>query len=168
MVEQEIARSIAQHFMQRWPRRFHVERCVEELLDPCRIQVFRRPIPCIAQGPDAPLSLAQPRRLVFTHGDFARDRAALRRRAIARELRVPRPHGRRRDLGEPEIRRPAVPLTRFGRDASIGRNQRKLALERLLRGEHDAQRRALPGRDRRGQERELGRVFAAAEWNLGL
>ncbi len=30
------------------------------------------------------------------HGDFARDRAALGRRAVARELRVPRPRGRRR------------------------------------------------------------------------
>ena len=89
-------------------------------------------------------------------------RAALGRRALAREPRVPRPCGWRRDLGEPEIWRPAVPLARFGRDASIGRNQRKLALERLLRGEDDAQRRALPRRDRRGQDRELGRVFAAA------
>ena len=102
------------------------------------------------------------------HDDLARDRAALGRRAVARELRVPRPRGRRRDLDEPEIRRPAVPLTRCGRDASIGRDQRKLALERLLRGEDDAQRRALPRRDRRGQDRELGRVFAAAGWTFGL
>ena len=167
MVEQEIARLVAQHLMQRRPRRRRVERRVEQLLDPCGIQVFRRAIPGIAHGPDAPLRRARPRRLVGAHGDLARDRAALGRRAVARELRVPRPRGRRRDLGEPEIRRPAVPLTRFGRDASIGRDQRKLALERLLRGEDDAQRRALPRRDRRRQDRELGRVFAGAGWTLG-
>ena len=167
MIEQDIARSIAQHFMQRRPRRRRVERRVEELLDPCRIQVFRRAIPCITQGPDAPRRRARPRRLVVAHGDVARDRAALGRRAVARELRVPRPDGRRCDLGEPEIRRPAVPLTRFGRHASIGRDQRKIALERLLRGEDDAQRCALPRRDWRGQDRELGRVFADANWTLG-
>ena len=117
MVEQEIARPIAQHLVQRRPRRRRVERRVEQLLDPCGIQVFRRAIPGIAQGPDAAIRRARPRRLVGAHGDLARDRAALGRRAVARERRVPRPRGRRRDLGEPEIRRPAVPLTRFGRDA---------------------------------------------------
>ena len=162
MVEQEIARSIAQHFVQRRPRRRRVERIVEKLLDPCREQVFRRAIPCIAQRPDAPRRRARRRRPVGAHGDVARDRAAPGRRAVARERRAPRPRGRRLDLGEPEIRRPAVPLTRFGRDASIGRDQRKLALERLLRGEDDAQRRALPRRDRRGQDRELGRIFTGA------
>jgi hypothetical protein len=60
-----------------------------------------------------------------------------------------------------------MPFARFGRDASIGRDQRKLALERLLRGDDDAQRRALPGHERRGQDRELGRVFAEAEWTFG-
>ena len=51
---------------------------------------------------------------------------------------------------------------------SVGRDQRKLALERLLRGEDDAQRRALPRRDRRGQDRELGRLFAGAGRTLRL
>ena len=148
--------------MQRRPRRRGVERRVEQLLDPCGIQVFRRAIPGIAHGPDASRRRVRPRRLVGADGDVAGDRAALGRRALARELRLPRPRGRRRDLGEPEIGRAAVPLARFGRDAAVGRNQRKLALERLLRGEDDAQRRALPRRDRRGQDRELGRVFAAA------
>ena len=168
MVEQDIARPIAQHLVQRRPRRRRVERRVEQLLDPGGIQVFRRAIPGIAQRPDAAIRRARPRRLDGAHGDLARDRAALGRRAVARELRVPRPRGRRRDLGEPEIRRPAVPLTRFGRDAAIGRDQRKLALDRLLRGEDDAQRRALPGRDRRGQDREFGRLFAGADRALRL
>ena len=118
-----------------------------------RFQVLRT-------GQTLALRRARPRRPVAAHGDFARDGAAFGRRAVARERRAPRPRGRRRDLDEPEIRRPAVPLTRCGRDASVGRDQRKLALERLLRGEDDAQRRALPRRDRRGQDRELGRVFA--------
>ena len=122
----------------------------------------------LRNGQTLPAVALGARRLVGAHGDVARDRAALGRRAVARERRVPRPRGRRRDLGEPEIRRPAVPLARFGRDASIGRDQRKLALERLLGGEDDAQRRALPRRDRRGQDRELGRVFAAAGRTLGL
>ena len=115
-----------------------------------RFQVLR-------SGQTLPVGGARPRRLVVAHGDFARDRAAVGRRAVARELRVPGARGRRRDLGEPEIRRPAVPLARFGRDAAIGRDQRQLALERLLGGDDDAQRRALPRRDRRGQDRELGR-----------
>src|SRR5262249_18912534 len=85
----------------------------------------------------------------------------------ARELGVPGAGGRCGDLGEPEIGRTAMPFARFRRDASIGRDQRKLALERLLRGDDDAQRRALPGRERRGQDRELGRVFAEAEWTFG-
>jgi hypothetical protein len=55
---------------------------------------------------------------------------------------LPRPRGRRCDLGEPEIRRPAVPLARFGGDAAVGADQRKLAVERLLGGEDDAERRA--------------------------
>ena len=168
MVEQDIARPVAQHLMQRRPRRRRVERRVKQLLDPGGIQVFRLAIPGIAQRPEAAIRRARSRRLDRTHGDLARDRAALGRRAVARKRRVPRPRGRRRDLGEPEIRRPAVPLTRFGRYAAIGRDQRKLALDRLLRGEDDAQRRALPRRDRRGQDRELGRLFAGADRALRL
>ena len=61
-----------------------------------------------------------------------------------------------------------MPLTRFGGHASIGSDQRKLALERLLRGEDDAQGRAFPRRDRRGQDRKLGRLFAGADRALGL
>ncbi len=168
MVEQEIARSIAQHLhaapaTTASPRSVHrrASRSMRNTSFPSRNSMY-----CARARRS--LARARPRRLALAHGDFARDRAALGRRAVARELRVPRPRGRRRDLGEPEIRRPAVPLARFGRDASIGRDQRKLALERLLRGEHDAQRRALPRRDRRGQDRELGRVFAGADWTLGL
>ena len=168
MVVQEIARPVAQHFMQRRPRQRRVERRVEELLDPCGVQVFRRTIPGVAQRPDAPVGRARPRRLVVEHDDLARDRAALGRRIVAREPCLPLPRGRLRDFGEPGIRRPAEPLTRCGRDLSIGRDQRQLALERLLRGEEDAQGRAPPRRDRRGQDRELGRVFAGAGWALGL
>ena len=80
----------------------------------------------------------------------------------AHERRVPGAGGRRRDLGEPEIRRAAVPVARFGGDAAVGRDQRELAVERLLGGEDDAQRRALPRRDRRRQDRDLGRVVAGA------
>ena len=112
-----------------------------------RFQVLRN-------GQMLPGGAVRRRRLLGAHDDVVRDRAAAGRRAVARERRVPRPRGRRGNLGEPEIRRPAVPLARFGRDAAIGRDQRKLALERLLRGDEDAQRRALPRRDRRGQDRE--------------
>ena len=38
----------------------------------------------------------------------------------------------KRQFGEPGTRRSTLALTEFGRDASIGRDQRKLALERLL------------------------------------
>ncbi len=162
MVEQDIARLIAQHIMQRRPRRRGVQRVIEKLLDPCREQVFRRAIPCVAQGPDDTFGRARRRGPVGAHGDVAGDRAAPGRRAVASERRAPRPRGRRLDLGEPEIRRPAVALAGFRRDASVGRDQRKLALERLLRGENDAQRRALPRRNRRRQDRDLGRIFTGA------
>ena len=69
--------------------------------------------------------------------------------------------GGRGDLGKPEIGRPAVALMRFGGDAAIGRDQRKLAVERLLRSENHAQRRAFPWRGRRGQDGEPGRIFAS-------
>src|SRR5262249_32955776 len=131
---------------------------------PCRIEVLRRAIPGVANGPDGPVRRARPRRLVAAHRDLARDRAALG----ARELRLPLPRGRRRDLDEPEIRRPAVPLVRFDRHASIRRDQRQLAFERLLGGEYHAQRRALPWRDRRGHDPALGRIFAAAGRSFGL
>ena len=124
MVEQDIALLVAQHFMQRRPRRRRVERRVEELLDPCRDTSFpsRGSMHCARARRSLPVVPGRGG-LSRAHGDFARDRAAFGRRAVARELRAPRPRGRRRDLGEPEIRRPAVPLTRFGRDASVGRDQ---------------------------------------------
>src|ERR1019366_4212909 len=75
---------------------------------------------------DASRRRARSRWLVVAHGDVARDRAAPCRRMVAREDRSPRPRSRHCDLGEPGIRRPAVPLTRCGRDAAIGRDQRKL------------------------------------------
>ena len=168
MVEQEIARSIAQHFMQRRPRQRCVERRVEQLFDPRGIQIFRLAAPCIAQRPDAAFRCARARRLFVEHDNLARDRAALGRRVVARELHLPLSRGRLGDFGNPGIRRPAEPLARFGCDPPIGRDQRKLALERLLRGEEDAQRHALPGRDRRRQDRELGRVFTGAGSTLGL
>jgi hypothetical protein len=167
VVEQEIARSIAQHLVQGRPRRRRLERRIEQLLDPGGIQVLVRAVPGIAQGPDAALGRVRPRRLAPAHNDVARDRAARGWGALAREPRLPFPGGRRGDLDDPEIRRPAVALARFRRDASIGRDERKLALERPLRGEDDAQRRAVPRREWRGQDRELSRVFAAAGWSLG-
>ena len=49
-----------------------------------RFQVLRR-------GQTLPSVALRPRRLLGAHGDLARDRAALGRRAVARELRLPRP-----------------------------------------------------------------------------
>ena len=61
-----------------------------------------------------------------------------------------------------------MPLTRLGGDFSIGADQRQFALERVLRGNEHAQRRALPRRERRGQDRELARVFADGGLDLSL
>src|SRR5262249_46495735 len=167
VVEQDIAPPVGQQLMQRLPGERGIERRVEELLDPGGIQVFGLATPCVAQRPEASLGWLQPRRLGTAHGDVARDRAAFGWRALARELRVPGAGGRWGGLGGPEIGRTAGAVPRFGRDVSIGRDQRKLALERLLRDDEDAQRHALPGRERRGQDRELGRVFTEAEWTFG-
>src|SRR5262249_4999895 len=78
------------------------------------------------------------------------------------------PHGRRRDLGEPEIRRPSLSLPRFDRDASVGRDQRKLAFKRGLRREDNPQRRPFPRCDRRRQHCDLGRILAGARRTFGL
>ena len=167
IVEQEIARSVAQHFMPRLPGQLRVERRVEQLRDPRRIQVLGRAIPAVAHLPEAARRRVRRRRLSRADDDVARDVPHSAGASVERQRRVPRPRGRRGDLGEPGIGRPAVPLVRFGRDASIGRDQRKLALERLFRGDEDAQRRALPRRHRRRQDRDIGRIFAGAGCRLG-
>ena len=91
MVEQDVARAVAQHLVQRRPRRRRVERRVEQLLDPGRVQVFGRAVPGVAQRPDAARASRCGRGgSSVAHGDLARDRAALGRRAVARERRAPR------------------------------------------------------------------------------
>jgi len=52
-------------------------------------------------------------------------------------------------------------------DTSVGRDQRKLALKRLLRGKNDPQWRALPWRNGRRQDRKFGRIFAPGSRALG-
>src|SRR5262245_65686780 len=117
--------------MQRLPRQRGVERRVEELLDPGGIEVLGLAIPGVAQRPEGSLGRLRSWRLGCAHSDLVGDCAAFGARAIARELRLPSSAGRRGDLGEPEIGRTAVSLTRFGGDLSIGRDQRTLALERI-------------------------------------
>ena len=159
-VEQDVARFIAQHVVERRPRRLLVERGVEQLLDPGRKQIFRPAIPRRAQRPEAPgvarggagLSRATAMsRVILPHSAGS---------VVARQRRVPGPRGRRGHLGEPDVRRPVEPVVRFDGDAAVGRDQRQLAVERLFGGEDDAQRRALPRRERRGQDREPDRVVA--------
>ena len=53
-------------------------------------------------------------------------------------------------------------LMRFCSDAAVRRDQRKFAVERFLGGEQDAQRRALPGRERRGEHGEFGGILELA------
>jgi hypothetical protein len=48
MIEQEIARGVAHHLVQRRPRRLRVQRIVEQLLDPGGEQILRCAIPRIA------------------------------------------------------------------------------------------------------------------------
>src|SRR5262249_8660785 len=82
------------------------------------------------------------RPLVATHG--------YRTRTVAPgERRAPCPRGGGLHIDKPEIWWPAVALTRFRRDASIRRDQREFALDRMLGGKDDSQRCALPRRNRR-------------------
>jgi hypothetical protein len=159
MIEQDIARWIMQHLIHRLPRQLLVERRVEQLLDPYRVEVLCRACPGIAQRPDA-LSVARWRGLLALHHDVAGDFSAFRRSVRARELRLPGAGGRRGGLGEPEIGRPPKTLVRFGRDLSLRRNQSQLTFRRLLHREHDAQRRTAPRRDRRGEHRESSLILA--------
>jgi hypothetical protein len=74
-----------------------------------------RAIPCIAWARGFPGGRAG---LTARTAILVRERTAPGRRAVGLELRSPRPCGRRDDLGEPGVRRPAVPpifLLRFHR-----------------------------------------------------
>jgi hypothetical protein len=157
MVEQEIARGVAHHLVQRRPRRLRIERIVEQLLDPGGEQIVHCATPGVAQGPGAPRGGARAARFVWAHLYFARDRATSCSRLLGRERCMPGARRRRLDLGKPEIRRAAMALPRGGGHAAIGAGQRELSLKRLFGHEHDAQRGALPRRPRRGQERDLAR-----------
>ena len=168
MVEQEIARAIAQHLMQRRPRQRRVERRVEKLLDPGGVEVLGRAIPGAAQWPYAcrvdcgrggAASRTTISRVIVLHSAGALSRASLACHLPAAGFG---------DLRKPGIRRTAVPLARCGCDPSVGCDQRELAVERLLGRKHDAQGRTPPRLDRRGQDRELGRVLAGAGPALGL
>ena len=96
MVEQEIARLIAQHFVQRRPRRRRVERRVEQLLDPCGIQVFRRAIPAYC---------APARRCLRSRAAAA---AASARTAISRVIVLHSAGARRARASRATFRRPAT------------------------------------------------------------
>ena len=132
MVEQEIARGVAHHLVQRRPRWLRIERIVEQLLDPGGEQVLGCAIPGIAQGPGAPRRGARAARFVRAHLDLARDRAASCARLPGRERRMPGARRWRLDLGEPEIRRAAMALPRGGGHAAIRSGQRELSFKRLF------------------------------------
>ena len=83
------------------------------------------------KGQTLPSTVPGRGRRVGAHRDLAGDGAA----AGAGERRAPGPGGRRLDLGQPEIRRAAVALARARGDVAVGRDQRKLAVGRLLGGE---------------------------------
>ena len=159
---------VAQHLVQRRPRQLLALRRVEELLDPRRVQVLGVAVPRVAQRPDAFRCCARRARRASLHGDVARDGRALRGVAVTRQLGLPLSDRRRCHLRDPEVRRAATPLTRCDRHLAIGRDQRKLALQRPLGGEDDAQGRALPRRHRRSQDAELGRFLAAGRRSIAL
>src|SRR5579872_3246750 len=99
--------------MERRPGWLCIQRVIEKFLDPGGKQVFSCPVPAGVHGPGAPGDRARPWRRVGAHLDFARNRAALDWRMIAYERCTPGPRGWRLDLGEPEIRRPTVALSRL-------------------------------------------------------
>ncbi len=157
IVEQEIARLIAQHFAPHLPRQILVGRRVEQLFDPGREQRFGGAVPASPHLPDFSSGRRDAGRLARLDRDFARDGAASSRR---RERRVPLPGRGLCDFGEPEIwLRPAT-VGRGSRNAAIGRHQRQRAIDRLFRNHHHAQRRARPWRSRRRQHGKIGRLGA--------
>ena len=168
MIEEHVARLIAQHLMHRLPRRRFVERRVEQLSrstrsrdSPSRGSRHRAPArrPCRRAASAAALRCTTMSRVTVLHSA---------RCAVAHEHRLPGARGGRGDFGEPEIGRAAMPVARCGRDISVRRDQRQLAVERLLRGEDDAQGRALPRRHRRGEHGEPSLVLASGDRCLGL
>src|SRR5262245_53942900 len=153
--------------MHRAPRRLFIKRRIEQLLDPRRIEILRVTVPRRAHRPDAS-SLDRPRRFLALHHDVARDRLAVCRGVVAHEHRLPGARGGGSDLREPEIGRPAMPVAGCGHDVPVRRDQRKLAVEGLLRSEDYTQGRTLPRRHRRGEHGESRLVLAGGGWGLHL
>ena len=157
---------IAQHLVPDLPVQILVGRRVEQLFDPCREQRFVGAVPAIAHLPDASDRNPKRLRLAGADGNLAGHRAAIPR-LVARQGRAPGAGGGGCDFGEPGIRWPLVPVGRFDSSTSVGRDQRQHALYRLFGDDHDAQRRAGPGRQRRRQHGDFGRSRAAARCRCG-
>ena len=98
-----------QHFDPRLPRQLLVKRPVEQHCDPCRIEIFRRPIPGRPYRPETSWLSLQAWRFAGAHRDVARDRAAAGRCAIECQRRAPGPSRRRCHFREPVRGRPALP-----------------------------------------------------------
>ena len=160
MVEQEIARLVVQHLVPCLPRQVLIDRRREQLFDPRREQRLRRAVPAAAHLPDVSRRNGDERRPAPADGDVAGDRAAVGGSGLGGQRGAPCSPGRRGDLREPDIGRPALPVGRSGRDASIRRDQRERAVHRLFNHDRDPQRRAAPWRSRRRQHDRFGCVLA--------
>ena len=153
---------------ERRPRRLGVERRVEKFLRSTPNTDFpSRGSRCCAPARGCPRVARRRRRCVIAHGDLARDRAAAAdalRVSVARQV----PAAGVATSANQKYGGPPWRVVRFGGDAAVGCDQRKFAIERLFRREDDAQRRALPWRERRRQHRDPCRVIAAAGQKSGF
>src|SRR5581483_12319799 len=105
VIVEKVALGLARHRVERRPAGLGVERVVEELLDPCRIERFRGPAPLPRDGPGA----------IRAPSHRGRADRHVRARLRALEARAVRPRPGRRRLEVPPMRRSATTFAR-GRD----------------------------------------------------
>src|SRR5579864_5995844 len=98
IIEQKIARLVAQHLMPYFPVQVRLWRAIEQLLDPSRKQGFGRAVPTVAHLPDAARRNMEGLRLARGDRNFTADRAAIRRFDVALQHRAPGAGSRRGDL----------------------------------------------------------------------
>ena len=168
MVEEEIARFIAQHFMERRPRQLFVERRIEELLDPCTIQTFRpaihasrtgQTLPGVARGGPARIRLTAILRVTVSHPAGAPSRTSL-------ACHIPTA-GEATSANQKYGGISVMQLTRFGRGLSIGRIS-----ESSPSSDSSAAKTTRKGAPLHGaigeEDGDLGRARAAAAWIFGV
>ena len=130
---EEVPLPLARHLVERAPAGLHVERIVEELLDPRRVERLRGPAPLPREGPDP---CADGSRRGPADCDLRT------RRLGSLEAGAVRTGGPRRRLEIPPVGRSAAAFARRRQLPAVRGDEREGAVQRAVRHGHHAQRSA--------------------------